>query len=161
MLDEHAPTVENDEPSRLREEVKYLRDKNHELSTKIVAMELGIAKKHQQWSETWELNEVLQKRLKANGLSPCIVPTADELEQARLAEPLPAPAQKSKALMTLNMRQALSDIVTGKAVNNGHKETPRERSARGRTLDSLQARGLLDSSYQPTPAALSLFAPAG
>lgn len=143
--------------NHLNEEIKILRDANLSLQTQVVKLELQIERLVSKRREMYELTETLQERLRENGLSPYITtidptPTPEE----SLSTPGPAPSRESR--LTENMRKVLQEVVDGSAVDHGRHVSPRERAGRGRTLDKLQARGLLDTNYRPTDDAITLLA---
>ncbi len=131
----------------MADEKEFLRDQNVSLRAKIAGLEHQIDELVRRHSETYELNEILQKRLRENGLSPYV--TASDLAAetqivtASVDEPKSSP-------VTAKMLQVLREVVDGTSVDHGRLLAPRERAGRGRTLDKLQERGLLDSIYRPT-----------
>lgn len=134
----------------MADEIEFLRNQNLSLKAKIAGLEHRMAEMVRKHSATYELNEILQNRLRENGLSPYIA--ASDLK----VEPQSVPAsnkQHKPAPLTANMLQVLRELVDGTAVDHGRNVAPRERAGRGRTLDKLLERGLLDSSYQPTEQA--------
>lgn len=139
----------------MTEELEFLRSENLKLKARIANLEHLQAESVRKHSETYELNEVLQNRLRANGLSPYILPTEQELETASA----PANVTYTKAVpLTSNMLKVLREVIDGTAVDHSRHITARERAGRGRTLDKLQERGLLDSAYLPTDDAKALVA---
>lgn len=134
----------------MADEIEFLRNQNLTLKAKITGLEHRMAEMSRKHSATYELNEILQNRLRENGLSPYIA--ASDLK----VEPQSVPAstkQHKPAPLTANMLQVLRELVEGTAVDHGRNVAPRERAGRGRTLDKLLERGLLDSSYRPTEQA--------
>lgn len=139
----------------MSEELEFLRSENHMLKARIAGLEHREAEMVRKHRETYELNEVLQNRLRANGLSPYLLATDEEA--APEISP-PSLAQPKLTALTANMLTVLREVVEGRAVDHGRQATPRERAGRGRTLDKLKERGLLDAGYQPTDEARSLVA---
>ncbi|ELQ8317734.1 hypothetical protein B382_19205 [Stutzerimonas stutzeri B1SMN1] len=134
----------------MADEIEFLRNQNLSLKAKIAGLEHRMAEMVRKHSATYELNEILQNRLRENGLSPYIA--ASDLK----VEPQSVPASTKPhrlAPLTANMLQVLREIVDGTAVDHGRHMAPRERAGRGRTLDKLVERGLLDSAYRPTEKA--------
>ena len=137
------------------EELEFLRDQNVSLQARIAGLEHEIDQMRRKHSETYELNDILQNRLRETGLSPYLsardLEPKPERQSAIAAETKPAP-------LTTNMIDVLRGLLDGTSIDHGRTITPRERAGRGRTLDKLKERGLLDSSYQPTDQARSLMA---
>ena len=137
----------------MSKELEFLRNENFQLKAKIVGLEHRLAEQGRKHGATYELNEILQQRLRENGLSPYI--KASDLEPEPVSEPVPTLLPKA-APLTANMLQVLREVVDGTAVDHGRHASARERAGRGRTLDKLKERGLLDSAYQPTESAHSI-----
>ncbi|WP_125877973.1 hypothetical protein [Stutzerimonas xanthomarina] len=139
--------------AEMTDELEFLRDENLRLKARIAGLEHQLSEMNRNHNLTYELNEVLQNRLRAHGLSPYIVPTESEREEVSP----PVVAKQSKTLpLTANMLGVLREVVEGVAVDHGRQVSPRERAGRGRTLDKLKDRGLLDSTYLPTAEGRSL-----
>lgn len=139
----------------MSEELAYLRKENHTLKAKIAGLEHREAEMVRKHRDTYELNEVLQNRLRAHGLSPYMLPTEQEVASENCTQ---SPDQPKLTALTANMLTVLREVIEGRAVDHGRHTTPRERAGRGRTLDKLKERGLLDAAYQPTDDARSLVA---
>lgn len=139
--------------AEMTDELEFLRDENLRLKARIAGLEHQLSEMNRNHNLTYELNEVLQNRLRAHGLSPYIVPTESEREEVSLPV---IPKQPKPLPLTANMLGVLREVVEGVAVDNGRKVGPRERAGRGRTLDKLKDRGLLDSTYLPTAEGRSL-----
>ncbi len=139
----------------MSKELEFLRNENFNLKARIAGLEHQLAEQSRKHGATYELNELLQQRLRENGLSPYI--KASDLEPAPVSEPATTLLPKA-APLTANMLQVLREVVDGTAVDHGRHATARERAGRGRTLDKLKDRGLLDAAYQPTEDAHSLIA---
>lgn len=139
----------------MTEELKFLRDQNISLQARIAGLEHKIDQMRRKHNETYELNEILQNRLRENGLSPYL--TASDLVPKPESPPAIA-AETKPAPLTTNMLDVLRGLLDGTSIDHGRTITPRERAGRGRTLDKLKERGLLDSGYQPTDQARSLMA---
>lgn len=133
------------------DELTFLRDENARLKATIAVM----ASDH---DLTYELNEVLVKRLRSNGLSPNILPTQQELASSNQATLTSSEAKVKSPKLTRNMLSVLRALVDGVWIDHGLQITPRERAGRGRTMDALKEMGLLNAAYKPTEEARSLVA---
>ena len=133
------------------DELTFLRAENARLKATIAVM----ASDH---DFTYELNEVLVKRLRSNGLSPNILPTEQELASAKQATLTNREAKVKPPKLTSNMLSVLRALVEGVWIDHGLQITARERAGRGRTMDALKDMGLLNSAYKPTEEARSLVA---